>query len=114
MNRRLLTCVVLTTIAFWLLDLIVFTLLFATSFVHLVVHMFVGLGVPLTESGFQNFLSHVMKILAWPVRLFFPHGSVGDNAWMTILLLGLNSVLWGIGIGALVYRWRKPDRNSDG
>jgi hypothetical protein len=92
------------TLASWLLQSLMFIMLFASAFTHAVVQCFVAIGVPMPEAS--AFLSGVMKVLAWPVHAMFSSAWADASFVQAILLLGLNSLIWGGVLGTLWFYLR--------
>lgn len=88
-------------LASWLVQSLMFIMLFASAFTHAVVQCFVAVGVPMPEAS--AFLSGTMKVLAWPVHSLFPSAWTDATFVQAILLLGLNSLIWGCVLGALLF-----------
>ncbi|HWD92095.1 MAG TPA: hypothetical protein VG938_07070 [Verrucomicrobiae bacterium] len=93
------------TLASWLLQSLMFIVLFASSFEHVVVQTFVSLGG--SQAGTSAFLSGTMKVLAWPVHSLFPSVWAEASFVEAILLLGLNSLIWGGVLGTLWFFLRR-------
>ncbi|HEY2083029.1 MAG TPA: hypothetical protein VGI88_09610 [Verrucomicrobiae bacterium] len=87
------------TLACWLIQSLMFIVLFASSFTHIVVQLFVSVGASAPETS--AFLAGIMKVLAWPVHSLFPSAWSEATFVQAILLLGLNSLIWGVVIGTL-------------
>jgi hypothetical protein len=96
----------------WAIQLLLFILLFASTITHLIVQCFVALGVKMQANSLEEFLTELLKILTWPTRLLVSSGSFGKTASQTIWLTGLNSVIWGVPLGALwFYAWHRNNLN---
>jgi len=100
---KLLKTIGLTAVAFWLAQLILFALMLATWFSHFILQWFAAFGRPLPYTSFQKFLFKIMTIITFPTRLFLRPGWFGDDSVMTVLLLGVNSAIWGVIMGTLIY-----------
>jgi hypothetical protein len=104
--------IVWVTLASWLVQSLMFIMLFASAFTHAVVQCFVAVGVPMPEAS--AFLSGTMKVLAWPIHSLFPSAWADATFVQAILLLGLNSLIWGAVLGTIWFflrerlRRRKP------
>jgi NADH:ubiquinone oxidoreductase subunit 4 (subunit M) len=86
-----------------------FIVLFASSFTHIVVQLFVAAGS--SEPETSAFLSGTMKVLAWPVHSLFPSAWSEATFAQAILLLGLNSLIWGIVLGTLLFFLKRNRSN---
>lgn len=91
----------------WAIQLLLFILLFASAVTHLIVQCFVALGVKMPSDSLEQFLVGLLKILTWPTRLWVSNGSFGETALQTIWLTGLNSLIWGVPLGTLLFYARK-------
>jgi hypothetical protein len=87
----------------WAIQSFAFVMFFASSFTHLIVRCFVTLGIPVPESSVQAFLSGSMKVLTWPIRPLFASAWSEANVAKIILLLALNSLIWGGVLGTLIF-----------
>ena len=95
------------TVILWAIQSLTFLMFFASSFTHLIVRCFVTLGMPISETSVQTFLSSVMKLLSWPVRPLL-WSTWSEGSFITIiLLLALNSLIWAGALGALIFLLRK-------
>ena len=91
------------TLIIWAVQSLTFLLFFASVFTHLIVRCFVTLGVPISETSVQAFLTGIMKLLSWPVRpLLWSTWSEGGFVTI-ILLLALNSLIWAGVLGAPLF-----------
>jgi hypothetical protein len=95
--------IITTALIFFLTQLALFGLLFSTWFVHLILSVFVCLGSPLKESDLQTLLEHILRALMSPVSLILPTSGTGSRSITTPLLLGLDSVCWGMALGTIIY-----------
>ncbi|HEX4264484.1 MAG TPA: hypothetical protein VH597_09110 [Verrucomicrobiae bacterium] len=94
-----------TALGSWLLQSLMFIMLFASAFERIVVQCFVSLGARQPEAS--AFLSGTMKILAWPVHPLFPSAWADATFVQAILLLGLNSLIWGGVLGTIWFFLRR-------
>jgi hypothetical protein len=101
------------TLAFWLIQTLVFIMLFASVFTRLVVQCFVFVGLPMPETSVHAFLLGTMKVLAWPIRPLFSSTWSDASFLTTILLLGLNSLIWGSVLGTLIYFVRRNRKSPE-
>jgi hypothetical protein len=85
----------------WTIQLLLFIVLFASAMTHLIVQCFVALGVRMPTNSMEEFLIGLLKILTWPTRLLVSRDSFGKTAAQTVWLTGLNSLIWGVPLGAL-------------
>lgn len=85
----------------WAIQLVLFIVLFASTVTHLIVQCFVALGIKMPATSLEKFLIGLLKILTWPTRLLVSGGSFGETAVQTIWLTGVNSLIWGVPLGAL-------------
>ena len=106
----------ITTVAglLWAVQLLLFILLFASTVTHLIVQCFVALGIKMPANSLEQFLIGLLKILTWPTRLLVSRDSFGESALQTFWLTGLNSLIWGVPLGALLFytRNRRKQGNS--
>jgi hypothetical protein len=100
-----------TALGCWLLQSLMFIMLFASAFERIVVQCFVSLGAQQPEAS--AFLSDTMKVLAWPIHSLFPSAWADASFIQAILLLGLNSVIWGGVLGTLFYFLRQAWRGRN-
>jgi hypothetical protein len=100
------------TLVCWLVQSLVFTMLFTSTFTHIIVQCFVSLGAPLPETS--AFLSGTMKVLAWPIHSLFPSAWSEATFVEAILLLAANSLIWGAPFGTVLFFWKRkrPDRSA--
>jgi hypothetical protein len=101
------------TFVFWLIQSLMFVLFFASSFTDLLVRLFVTLGVPVPETPLSAFLSGAMKALSWPVRVLFSSAWSHASMFTAILLLAVNSLIWGTIIGVLLFFFRRNQRRTN-
>jgi hypothetical protein len=99
---KLVKTIALFALLFWLVQLLFFTLLFASSFTHVIVRLFIALALPVNETSFHACLSTLLKGITFPVRLFLPKNWEGANVLGIILLLALNSVIWSGVFGIII------------
>jgi hypothetical protein len=104
--------IITTALIFFLMQLALFGLLFSTWFVHLILSVFVCLGSPLKESELQTLLEHILRALMSPVSLILPTSGIGNRSITMPLLLGLDSVFWGIALGTVIYSIWKLTQKS--
>ena len=98
---KLFKIVIWVALASWSLQSLMFIMLFASAFEHAVVQTFVSMGA--SQAGTSAFLSDVLKVLAWPVHSLFPSAWAEASFIEGILLLGLNSLIWGGVLGTLLF-----------
>lgn len=91
----------------WAIQLLLFILLFASAVTHLIVQCFVAIGVRMPANSLEQFLIALLKILTWPTRLLVSEGSFGETALQTVWLTGLNSLIWCVPLGTLLFYARK-------
>jgi hypothetical protein len=89
------------TLASWLVQSLMFIMLFASAFTHVVLQCFVSLGAPMPEAN--AFLHGTMQVLAWPIHSLLPSAWSDATFVQAILLLGLNSVIWGSVLGTILF-----------
>lgn len=99
----------LLALACWLVQSVMFIVLFASSFTHIVVQLLVSVGASAPETS--AFRSGTMKVLAWPVHSLFPSAWSEATFVQAILLLGLNSLIWGIVLGTLLFFLKRKRSN---
>lgn len=87
----------------WSIQLLLFIILFASAITHLIVQCFVALGVKMPANSLEQLLTGLLKILTWPTRLLVSRDSFGETALQTFWLTGLNSLIWGIPLGVLLF-----------
>ena len=104
---RLIKIIASLTLIFWLVQSVAFIFLFASSFTDLVVRCFISLGVTVPESSLNTFLSGAMKVLSWPVRVLFSSAWNQAGTSTAILLLAVNSLIWGTVLGLIFYFLRR-------
>jgi len=100
---RLTKHIALLTLVFWLIQSLGYILLFASSFTDLIVRLFITLGFPLPENRMTTLASATMEVLSWPVRVLFASAWNEATSMAIILLLLLNSLIWGIVLGTMYY-----------
>ena len=96
---RLTKHITLLTLVFWLIQSLAYISLFASFFTDLIVRLFIALGFPIPENRITTLASGAMVILSWPVRVLFASAWNQASSWVIILLLLLNSFVWGIAFG---------------
>lgn len=104
--------IALTTFALWLIQLGLFGLLLTSWFTHFIVKFFVAFGVPLSDGWLQTFLTQVLNVLTFPVRLLLPAGWFGSTSLAVALRLAINSAIWGIALGIVIQALRKRMREN--
>jgi hypothetical protein len=100
---KLAKAIVLTTLVFWLIQILCVAMFFASWVMQLILRIFVCFGIRLPESSVQTFLEQVIKALTSPIHAILPETTFGNDWSGMVLLLGANSVLWGVGLGTLIY-----------
>jgi hypothetical protein len=100
---RLIKTIATLTFVFWPIQSLAFVILFASSFTDLIVRFFITLGFPVPETSFHTFLLSAMKVLSWPVRVLFSSAWNEAGSLTAILLLAVNSLIWGTICGTIFY-----------
>ena len=100
------------TLLFWLVQSLTFVLFFASSFTDLIVRLFVSLGLAFPETFLTAFLHAAMNVLSWPIRDVFPSTWAQAGSAKAILLLALNSLIWGLVLGTVFYFAMRHRRHS--
>jgi len=104
--------IITTALIFFLMQLALFGLLFSTWLVHMILSVFVCLGTPLTEPALQTFLERILRALMFPVDLILPAPQINGRSIAMPLLLGLDSIVWGIAVGTVFYLIWKPSSKT--
>jgi uncharacterized membrane protein len=101
-NMRIICVIVLASFAHRLLQQALFGLLHFVAFCRSTLEAVIGLGgfLPLHFS-FERRLSRLLDVFTNPVRSLAP-APVWENDLASGLLLGLNSLIWGACLGAMV------------
>jgi hypothetical protein len=111
-SMRLFKNIAWLTLALWFIQIITSVIFFASFFTHLIVRCFVMLGSPLPESSVEDFLSSVMKVLSWPIRLLFPSAWADATTIKILLLLAVNGLIWGGVLGTILFLIRRNRASS--
>jgi len=109
---RLIKTITLLSLVFWTIQLLAYISLLASSFTDLIIRLFVSLGLPVPEARITTLLSSAMTILSWPVRVLFAQTWNEASSATAMLLLGLNSLIWGVVFGSLIYAATRNNWNS--
>src|SRR5258708_1181316 len=99
---KLVWTILTTALIFWLAQVLLFLLFVAAWFTHLIIRLFVCFGGNLPESPFQNVVLGVLKGLLSPISGVFP-ASDSNSSFAMIFLLGMDSLVWGVGIGTVIH-----------
>jgi hypothetical protein len=102
--------IITTALVLFLVQLALFGLLFSAWLVHMVLSVFVCLGTPLTEPALQTFLERVLRVLMFPVSFLLPASRSPGRSIATPVLLGMDSIVWGIALGTVIYLALRPSR----
>jgi hypothetical protein len=100
---KLAKTIIATALVFWLVQILCVAMFFASWIMHLILRIFVCFGIQLPESSVQTFLEQIIRALTSPIHAILPETGLGDGWFGMVLLLGGNSVLWGVGLGTLIY-----------
>lgn len=87
----------------WAIQMLLFIVLFASAITHIIVQCFVALGVKMPANSLEQLLIGLLKVLTWPTRLLVSKNSFGDTAMQTIWLTGVNSLIWSVPLGMLLF-----------
>jgi len=94
--------IIITALIFWLVQILLFVLLFATWFINIVMRLLVSLGLNVPPSAIEGFLSGILNDLSYPIRLFLPNHQLGDGFIAVALALSADSLIWGVAVGTLI------------
>ena len=109
---KALKTILATTLTLWVVQLLFFVVLFVGWFIRFILQWFVGFGSPQPETSFEALLQTVMKILTYPVRLFFAD-QFGTDTFTLALQCGISSVIWVTFVGLFVYAiWKIRRANA--
>jgi len=111
-SMRLIKTITLLSLVFWTIQLLAYIFLLASSFTDLIIRLFVSLGLPVPEARITTLLSTAMTILSWPVRVLFAQTWNQASSVTAMLLLGLNSLIWGVVFGSLIYAATQNSQKS--
>ena len=111
---RLLKSIAWLTLVTWAVQTLGFVAFFGSSFAHLIVRCFVSVGVAIPETSLETFFSDVMKILSWPIRPLFAATWAEGSVVTILLLLALNSLIWGVVLGTFLFLATRNRRSSAG
>jgi hypothetical protein len=99
---KLVWTILTTALIFWLVQILLFLLFLAAWFTHLIIRLFVCLGVNLPDSAFQNFILSLLKGLLWPISAVTPT-MAGSSAFVMFFYLGMDSLVWGVAVGVVIH-----------
>ena len=99
---KVVKALIAASIVFWALQFLLFAILVVGWFFRFILEWLVGLGTPQPETFFESWLRAVMNILTYPARLLAGE-QFNDGMFATVLLFGISSVVWGAGLGTVVY-----------
>jgi uncharacterized membrane protein len=104
--------VALFALAHWLMQYALLGLAQAAAFGRFILETIVGFGglLPLQPLSIERRLSLALEVFTNPVRSFPLPASAWENDLASALLLGLNSLFWGICFGAVVVAAAKAAR----
>jgi hypothetical protein len=97
---KLWTNIAVSTLVFFAIQMGVWGLLFAEWAVRIVLGV-LCLGAVPPMTSYQRGLLDVFQFLTYPIRLLQPEGPFGTDGFSTVLCLGINSAIWGVGLGTL-------------
>jgi hypothetical protein len=99
---KLVKTITVTTLAIWLMQLVIFGVIFMTRFTNINLQVFC-FGSNLPETTVQTFLSQILNFLTCPIKQYLPQDWMNDSVLGMALLFGADSLVWGGGIGTLFY-----------
>jgi|ERR1017187_3088560 hypothetical protein len=100
---KLVKTITVTTLALWLMQLVLFWVFLMTRFTNCILQVLVCFGSNIPETAVQRLLSQILSLLTCPIRQCLPRDWINDSMLGIALLFGADSLLWGGGIGALLY-----------
>jgi|SRR6266853_210279 len=104
--------IILTSLALWLMQVVLFVLLLTMWFSHNLVSSVAFPGLPSPDTPLQAFISHLLKILLYPVCLILPENWRDKSSITMVLSLGADSVFWGLIVGMLIHAFRKRSQQG--
>ena len=99
---KLVWTILITALAFWAAQVVLFVLLFVDSLTHIILSLLLCFGAHISDSRFQAGISKLLTILLSPVNQIVP-ASTSSTSFTLFLLLGLDSLAWGAVIGSVIY-----------
>jgi len=109
---RLIATIALTTGVFIVVQFAAYGLFLAGWFFNFFMRFLVCFGISQPEGGFNTFIYRLLVALTWPVRALLPGDWSGGSSARFFLLLAVNSVIWGIGVGMLLWLLGKIQRRT--
>ena len=97
---KLVWTILITALIFWLVQILLFCLVLANWFTHFFLSLVIW--AKLQDTAVQGFIFKILKVLLSPVKQFAPD-QTSNNPITIFLLLGVDSLVWGVGFGTVIY-----------
>jgi len=99
---KLVRTILLTALLLWLAQILLFLLLLAESYSHIFLSLLVCFGAHIPDSAIQEFISKILTALLFPIRLV-ASASTSNTFLAVVFSLALDSLVWGLAIGMVIY-----------
>lgn len=97
---KLVWTILITALVFWAVQILLFSLILANWLTHFFLSLVIWANLP--DSAVQEFISKILKALMSPVSQMMP-AQTSSSSITTFLLIGVDSVIWGAGVGTVIY-----------
>jgi Na+/H+ antiporter NhaA len=97
---KLVWTILITALIFWAVQILLFGLILANWLTHFFLSLVIWAHLP--DSAVQEFIFKILKALMSPVNQFAP-AQTSSSSITTFLLIGVDSLIWGVGIGTVIH-----------
>ena len=98
---KLVWTITITALIFWAVQILLFGLILADWFTRIFLGI-VLVWLDLPETSVQTLVTKILKVLTYPVSQMMPT-STSSSSITTFLLIGVDSLIWGVGIGTVIH-----------
>jgi hypothetical protein len=99
---KLVWTILLTALFLWLAQILLFLLLLVDSYSHIFLSLLVCFGAHMPDSAIQKFFSNILNAMLFPIRLVV-QASTSSTFLEVIISLAMDSFVWGLVIGPVIY-----------
>jgi|GEM_PF-3554409 len=113
MRVKFLATISLSSLAIFLIQFVLFSAFFARWVFDLIIMWIAGFHYSPGETFLDKSLYWILMVMTYPIRFLLRKSSFDDGSFIhTVLLLAVNSVIWGIGVGTLIYAFSELARRK--
>jgi hypothetical protein len=88
---------------FWLAQHALVALLMAIWTGRFIMRLCLCPGAGLFGPGSEQFIVRTLEVLLYPIQQLLPPGWFGSNSLEFCVLPTVNSLVWGVGLGTVIY-----------